>query len=228
MGNIIFTLIGLIQLGLAVVGTRDVTRRFSWYALLVLLVVYGLAYDNLAIAAGSVLGEGDLTRLLNAPRYYIHALFTPAMMIAAFGALRLAGVGWAQSRVWHTVVCVLATGLILLGGYVDILNLALVPQMEDGVLRYVNDFHLFKGPPIPAVATIVVVLVFGGVLWRKQKWPWLFVGALLMFFAAAQTRLPIVANLGEIAFAGGLVATMIHVHRLGRAPVPAVAGARSA
>lgn len=228
MLNVVFLVLGILQFIVASIGTRDVRRNFSWYAVLVLIVVFGLAYDNVAIAAGAVWGEGDLLKTLNAPRYWVHALFTPAMMIVAFGALRLAGVGWAQSRLWHTVVCVLATVLILLGSYIDILNLTLVPETENGVLRYVNDFHLFKGPPIPAVVTILMVLIFGAVLWRKIKWPWLFLGSLVMFLAAAATGFPIIQNVGEIAFGAGLVFTMIRVQGGARVSRPALAQARAA
>lgn len=228
MLNVVFLVLGILQFIVASIGTRDVRRNFSWYAVLVLIVVFGLAYDNVAIAAGVFLGEGDLLKALNAPRYWVHALFTPAMMIAAFGALRLVDVGWAQSRLWHVVVCGLATVLILLGSYIDILNLTLVPETENGVLRYVNDFHLFKGPPIPAVMTIVVVLIFGAVLWRKIKWPWLFLGSLLMFLAAAATGFPIIQNVGEVAFAAGLVSTMIRVHGGARVSRPTTAQARAA
>jgi len=208
MQNIIFLVVGLIQLIIAFIGTRNVLKHFSWYAVLVLIVVYGLAYDNLSIASGAVFGVSETTRLLNVPRYVIHALFTPGMMIAAWGILRWKGVKWAGNRLWHSLVCGLATALILLGSYVDILNLTLVPNETNGVVRYVNDFHLFRGPPIPAVLTIIVVLVLGGVVWRKFKWPWMFVGALLMFFGAAAPVI-LLQNIGEIAIAAGLVTTII-------------------
>jgi hypothetical protein len=210
--NFLFSFAGFLQLAIAIVGTRHYARRRSWYTLLVLAVIYGLAYDNFVIGGGALMGEGDLLQALNWPRYAIHALFTPTMMIAAFGALRGAGVPWAQGRAAHTVVCTLATALILLGSYVDIVNVHLVPQTANGVLRYVNDFEFIKGPPIPAVVTIMAVLVFGGFLWRQIKWPWLFVGALLMFLGAGAMRIPLAQNLGEIAFAAGLVSTMIKTH----------------
>ena len=213
MQNFIFILVGLIQLGTAIYGTREVRKHFSSYALLVLIVVYGLAYDNISIAMGAFLGEGSLTKALNAPRYWIHALFTPAMIIAAFGALRMTGSKFAQSKTWHIVVCVFATALIALGSYVDILNLNLVLQQEGGILKYVNDFEFMKGPPIPAVLTIVFVLAFGVVMWRNVKWPWLFVGSLIMFIAAPMASQPLFQNVGEIAFAAGLVTTQIRATR---------------
>ena len=77
MQNVFFVIVGLAQLGIAIYGTMQMRKHFNWYALLVLIVVYGLAYDNLVIASGAVLGEGDLLKTINAPRFWVHALFTP-------------------------------------------------------------------------------------------------------------------------------------------------------
>jgi hypothetical protein len=216
MQAVYFLVVAVIQLGIAIYGTQKTRQHFNYYALLVLIVVFGLAYDNFAIAAGGFVPQGDLLKWLNAPRYWVHALVTPAMIIAAFGALRMTGSKFAQSKTWHGVFCVLATALIALGSYTDILNLTLEPTTEAGLTRYVNTFEFLKGPPIPAVLTVLVVLIFGGVLWRNAKFPWLFFGALIMFGAAGVTGMPIVQNIGEIAFAAGLVVTQIfaaqHAH----------------
>lgn len=210
---VLFLIIALVQLGVALYGTAQLRRHFNWYALLVLIVVFGLAYDNFVLAAGGILPEGPLLKALNAVRFWVHALFTPMMMIAAFGALRLTGSKFGQSRTWHTLVCILATLLILLGGYTDILNLQLEPVTANGVTRYVNTYELMPGPPIPALLTILVVLFFGGVLWRNTRWPWLFVSALIMFITAPLISSPVMQNIGEIVFAAGLVATMIFATR---------------
>lgn len=213
MQNIIFIIVGFIQLGIAIYGTMQMRKHFNWYALLVLIVVYGLAYDNFVIGLGATIGEGGLLKALNTPRFWIHALFTPAMMIAAFGALRMTGSNFAQSKVWHIIVCVLATALIALGSYIDILNLDLFFNPEGVVARYSNGFEFMKGPPIPAVLTILVVIVFGIIMWRNIKWPWLFAGALLMFIAAPMASIPIMQNIGEVAFSAGLVTAQIRAAR---------------
>lgn len=217
MFNLIYFLVGLIQFCLAVFGTRMLRQHFSWYMLFVLLVIYALVYDNWVIAAGVWLGESPLTLALSWPRFALHALLTPVMIISSFGALRLAGVRWAQSRPLHAVICILATALIGLGFYKDILHLDLVPELADGVVRYTNAFQFLPGPPIPPIVTILFLIGFGGVLWRVQKWPWLFVGGLLMFIAAgvaASGTLPgalLIANVGEVAMTSGLITTMIRV-----------------
>ena len=209
MQSVIFLIVGLIQLSIAIYGTKQLRSHFNWYALLVLIVVYGLAYDNLVLASGVLLGEGGTLKALNAPRFWIHALFTPAMIIAAFGALRMTGSNFGKSRTAHIVICVVTTALIILGSYIDIINLDLVLEPENGILKYSNHFVLIPGPPIPSVLTILFALVFGVMMWRNIKWPWLFVGSLLMFIAAPMASVPIFQNIGEIAFAAGLVTTQI-------------------
>ena len=57
----------------------------SSYALLLLIVLAGLAYDTLIILLGRFIGEGDLLKTLNAGRYLVHGLATPAMIIFGFG-----------------------------------------------------------------------------------------------------------------------------------------------
>jgi hypothetical protein len=48
-----------------------------------------------------------------------------------------------------------------------------------GVLRYVDVGA--KGPPIVSIVSIGFVLVMGVLLWRKNRFPWLFLTALLVF-----------------------------------------------
>ncbi|NJN79853.1 MAG: hypothetical protein HC797_04930 [Anaerolineales bacterium] len=87
-----------------------------------LIVLFGLMYDNLMIAIGSFIGEGALLKNLNAGRFFIHALITPTMMIFGFGVLRKAGVKWAQGKMAHILICVFATLLIGLGVFQTSLN----------------------------------------------------------------------------------------------------------
>lgn len=206
MFTTLHVLYGLVQLGLAIYSTRLYLRQRSWYRLIVLVAMYGLAYDNLAIATGSWLGEGELLKTLNLPRFVIHALITPLIIIYAFGVARRAGLDWAQGRLAHTLFCLFATGLVALGAYTDIVRLQLEPERFQDTLRYAN--AATQGPPIPAILTIVVLMVIGVLVWRRTNWPWLFVGSVLMFVAAgAGARVIALANLGEVAMTGSIAAT---------------------
>lgn len=172
----------------------------SSYTLLLLLVLAGLMYDVLVIALGRFVGEGSLLKDLNAGRFIVHALLTPAMMIFGFGVLRKAGVGWAQSRTTHIVLCVVVTLLIALGAYSDIFQLDLQARVVADTLRYANEGGI-KGPPIPAVLSIIFLIVAGISLWRKTGWQWLMWGAVVMFIAAGigMGDMFYIGNLGEVA-----------------------------
>lgn len=180
----------------------------SSYALLLLIVLAGLAYDTLIILIGRFIGAGDLLKTLNAGRYLVHGLATPAMIIVGFGILRNAGVKWAQSRTTHIVVCVVTTLLIALGVYEDVLALDLQTKTVLDTLRYTNEGGM-KGPPIPAMLTIIFLIVAGISLWRKTGWWWLAAGAIFMFIAAGAGMgdMFYIGNLGEVVLGIGNVLT---------------------
>lgn len=180
----------------------------SSYALLLLIVLAGLAYDVLIIFLGRFIGEGDLLKTLNAGRYLVHGLATPAMIIFGFGVLRNAGVQWAQSRTTHIVICVVVTLLIALGVYEDVFALDLQTKTVMDTLRYTNEGGM-KGPPIPAMLTIVFLIVAGISLWRKTGWWWLAAGSIFMFIAAGAGMgdMFYIGNLGEVVLGLGNVLT---------------------
>lgn len=183
-------------------------NKRSSYTLLLLIVLAGLAYDTLVILIGRFVGEGDLLKTLNAGRYLVHGFVTPAMMIFGFGVLRSAGVTWAQSRTAHIIVCVLTTLLIALGVYSDVIALELQSRAVLDTLRYVNEGGV-KGPPIPAILTIIFLIVAGVSLWRTTGWWRLAAGALFMFLAAGMGMGDTfyIGNLGEVALGIGNVLT---------------------
>lgn len=183
-------------------------NKRSSYTLLLLIVLAGLAYDVLVILLGRFIGEGELLKALNAGRFAVHGFATPIMIIFGFGVLKNAGVKWAQSRATHIVVCVFTTLLITLGVYEDVLALDLQTKTVMEILRYVNEGGI-KGPPIPAMLTIVFLIVAGISLWRKTGWWWLAAGAIFMFIAAGagMGNMFFIGNLGEVVLGLGNVLT---------------------
>lgn len=171
-------------------------QRRSSYTLLLIPVLAGLVYDALVIALGRFIGQGGLLSALNLGRFAVHALFTPLLMIFAFGVLRRAGVGWAQGKAAHTAVCIVATLMVLLGAYADLLRVDMQPRVVMDTLRYVNEGGM-KGPPIASLVTMLFLLVAGVMLWRRTGWPWLALGSLVMFVAAG-------AAMGALFFLGGI------------------------
>jgi hypothetical protein len=196
MLTIYFLGVAAIQLALLILLFRLWRTSRSTYTIFPLIVIAGIIYDNLVIGFGGFIGEGDLLKALNVPRFAIHAFFTPLLMIFAFGVARRVGIGFAQSKGLHAAVCVFATLMILLGIYEELFHMNLVPIADSGTLRYKNQP---SSPPIPAIATIIVVMVLAIFVWVKTKKPWYFLGTLLMFILAPMAAKFLWAgNLGEI------------------------------
>lgn len=183
-------------------------QRRSSYTLLLFLVLAGLVYDALVIALGRFVGQGSLLSALNLGRFAVHALFTPLLMIFAFGVLRRAGIGWAQGKAAHTAVCIVATLMVLLGVYADLARVDMQPRVVMDTLRYVNEGGM-KGPPIASLVTMLFLLVAGAMLWRRAGWPWLLLGSLVMFVAAgaAMGNLFFLGSVGEVVLGFANVAT---------------------
>jgi hypothetical protein len=203
-------------------------------AALTALIIAGLVYDNLIVSLGASIGIGPLLETLSLPRFVLHALLTPFMMIAVTQIAVAGGIRWAGSQPWLTIVWLLVVTMMLLGAYEGLLDLELVPACFDGILRYTANLYpshfCFEGqevisgsgPPVPSIVGNIVTFIMGFALWRAHGWPWLMLGALLMFGAAA---VPIRAfgmaasNAGEVVL---LISYAAAIYRFGRKSRPGV------
>ncbi len=185
------------------------------------LVAGALVYDNLVVGLGATIGEGNLLEGLNRPRYTMHVLFTPLMVVVAARLGAVGGVPWAARFAGTGALSpatVLAAVLVAVGGAIDGLWPELVAEREAGVLRYVLPDPT---PPLPSIVTVVVLIAVGVALWRRGGPRWLALGSIVMFVGSAVPpgTLPVLGNLAEVALIAGVVAT---VHALaGRQPVAA-------
>lgn len=205
MYSIAFLVIGAVQLWFAVQAWQLFRRARNWYILIALANLLALTYDCTMIGLGRFIGEGPLLRALNAPRFIMHALITPLLIIFIFGVMRRVGFGWAQSRIMHALFCTFALILVLVGSREDILHLSLAPKTYEDTVRYVN--LATTGPPLPAILVIIVFLVMGVLLWVRTKSPWVFLGSLFMFICAPLgAKLPLVGNIGELGISAALIA----------------------
>jgi hypothetical protein len=195
---------------------------------LVAMIAAGLVYDNLILSLGTTIGAGPLLELLSLPRFAMHALLTPFMMIAVTQIASAAGIRWATSPQWRTGIWVLVVAMILLGVYEHLIGLQIVPACFDGVLRYTANLqpsHFCSmddvaiqgsGPPIPSIVGNIVTLIVGFALWRRSGWVWLMLGALLMFAAASVPMSGFgmaPGNAGEVLLQLAFVATVARFAR---------------
>jgi hypothetical protein len=168
-------------------------------------VLLGLVYDNAMLAFGSTLGESALTEALSVPRFVMHALFTPLLIVfAALAADRLDVPGY-RSRERLTLWGAVAFVTIWIGLIGDLVNLSLEPRYLEGQFGYA---HPSAGPPIAEILTVVSLLIIGGSMQRFARWPWVFLGAAQMFVIAAFfVENGLLANIGEMLLLSSMLVT---------------------
>lgn len=225
MNSLIFLLYALAHAALFAWAMWLLLRYRQPATVPLLIVAFGLVYDNLLLAGGGALGHGPLLEQLSVPRFFMHAFGTPLLMLSALGLARRAGANWTRASWVALLVGALTLAMIALGVQAELLDLQLEPKREGDLLSYGNAST--DGPPIPALVTAGVLLVAGWLTWRGGAGPWLLIGTIAQFIAGALgNAIAVAGNLGELALLASLVATD---HLLSRRPAsdPTAAGVAS-
>ena len=171
-----------------------------------LIVLFGLVYDNAVLAGGAWIGHGELLERLSVPRFFMHAFGTPLLMLSAVGLVQRSGVNWARSGMVVGGVAALTLAMIAVGVEADMLQLDLVAKDPAGVVSYGNASTV--GPPIAPLVTIVILITAGVIVWWHNGGPWLLAGAVAQLAAAAiGDAIVIIGNLGELVLLAGLIVT---------------------
>lgn len=203
------------QIALLVLAIRLLARDRHWLLLIFVLNIFGLVYDNLVIGLGHLIGPGETLMALNYPRYVVHALTTPVLGMVGLYLARNVAVEWAWGRkatVTFWVITVAALGWAI---YTDLLLLRMELVSFAETVRYAN--AAANGPPLPSLASMTLLMFCGIGIFVHARWPWLFLGSLVVFTTAAfAAGIGVVANLGEIAMVAGIVATAQRFPRLTR------------
>ncbi|MBN8201767.1 hypothetical protein [Bacillus sp. NTK034] len=153
-------------------------------AAFLLPVLLGLIYDNAILAAGRFIGEGNILKHLNYARFWIHAFFTPLLVLYSWKTLKQADLEWAKTGTSKSMAYLLTAGLIILELAAEVFGLNLEPKWEFGVLSY-SDSETSGGPPLMVLIVSAVLLAASVVVWRKQGWFWFFSGTALMIIGSA-------------------------------------------
>jgi len=193
--------------GLYGIRKQDLAR---WTGV-IYIVILPLIYDNLLLATGKWIGEGELLESLNFSRFCLHALITPLLVMYSIGTLRESGIEWAKKK-WLVLVGILYTvGLIVLEFLLEVFGLELEVVKEYGVVSYSN-VEEATGPPLMVLLVTLILIVASAILWKKTKWPVFFIGAIVMTIGSA---IPINVDSGAVtnAFELFLIFTLIWTKR---------------
>lgn len=193
--------------GLYGIRKQDLARWTS----VIYIVIMPLIYDNLLLATGKWIGEGELLESLNFSRFCLHALITPLLVMYSIGTLRESGIEWAKKK-WLVILGILYTvGLIVLEFSIEVKGLELEVVKEYGVISYSN-VEEATSPPIMVLLVTLILIVASAILWKKTKWPVFFIGAVVMTIGSA---VPINVDSGAVtnAFELVLIFTLIWTKR---------------
>lgn len=216
MDSMLFAGFALAYLALFAWGVVAASRHgWATPANLPLLVIAALVYDNGVLALGAVIGHGPLLAQLSLVRFALHALFTPLLVAWALHALARAGFAWARSQAYAAAAVVVTVALVALEWATGVRGLFLEPRDEFGAVSY-TDAAPASGPPVMVLLVVLVLLVAGLLLWRRQGWPWLVAGALVMTIGSA-VELPLpsraVTNAFELVLLVSVIATKVFQDR---------------
>ena len=164
--HIIYVLLYIVLAGYGYRIWRNDAEKRGWRYWL-FLVTAALIWDNAVLGLGASIGAGRTLELLNAARFWMHALVTPLLVLVSLDLIRSAGAGWAGSaaaRGWALLYTAFAAAMEL-GG--TTLKLRLVPRMENGVLQYVNAGD--GGMPWMIVLVMIPVAAAAYALWKYRR-----------------------------------------------------------
>lgn len=205
----------LAQLAMLVLALRLLARDRHWTLAIFVINIAGLVYDNLVIGFGHLIGPGDTLMALNYPRFLVHALTTPLLGMLGLYLTRNAAVEWAWGRKALITFWVVSLSMLGWAVYNDLVLLRMEPAFFAETVRYANE--AVQGPPLPAIASMTLVMFCGIAVFVRARWAWLFLGSLIVFTTAAfAASIGVVANLGEVFFVAGAVATGYRFPRLSR------------
>ena len=219
MDTILFLGFAAVYASLLAWGIALAARRRSLILSdLALPVLAALVYDNAVIGLGSFIGESAGLEGLNAARYWLHAFVTPLLVLVAWGVFTRAGVRWAKTAWAGAIAIVVTAALIVYEVIVGAASAQLVARQEYGTLSYSNE-NAPDGPPLMVLVVAAALLLAGVFVWKRQRWPWLFVVTVLMVIGSAVPfDIPSGAatNAFELVLLLGIVATIAFQDRRAR------------
>ncbi len=144
------------------------------------LVCFGLVYDALIIATGAILPEG-LFFVLSQIRFISHGILVPLNLLICAYALRWDGL---KMKIMYGITGIisllgLAAGIVKKLEIVDFAGIirckssSLSPAWSEGIHSLIS------------YGTVFPLIIFGIIVWIKQKTPFLFLSGLLMFVFSA-------------------------------------------
>src|SRR5699024_10201171 len=115
---------------------------------------------------------------LSNARFWIHALFTPTLILFAWSICFEIGLPWAKKTFWKGLAYFLTIGLIIYELVTVVKKLELEPKWNKGVLTYEN--VLQSDYPVMVIFITLILGIVGFILIKKFHFYWLFIGTIVI------------------------------------------------
>jgi hypothetical protein len=206
---LMFTLYAALALGMfitCIYWTRRGRKVKVTDTIIPAIVLISLVYDNFMLGFGGQLFEqGDLFENLSIPRYYLHGLLTPLLILhLALSGDRMNLPGYRSRTV--LTLWGFTTFIAIFLGISSELDLRLEYVVKEGVAGY--SLAKAGGPPLAEIITVFSMLVIGMAMQRYARWPWAMLGsASILVIVVLWLDNSVAVNLGELMLLAGSTAT---------------------
>ncbi|MDQ0229596.1 hypothetical protein [Metabacillus malikii] len=178
----IYTLLLIGYVLLFIWGVMRSSNPFP-YANVLILLTLGLIYDNLIIAIGTFIGEGNLLKSLSTIRFWLHAFITPTLVLFGYGVLTKTSLKWVKTRTFHLFTWGYFLTIIFIELATVTFHLTLKASNQYGVLHYT-----YSGEPsIPymVIGISLWMLISSFLLMKEKRFIWMFIGTIVMTLGGA-------------------------------------------
>lgn len=212
MAVFLYPLYAFVNFGLVLWGLNLYQHDHKVSIILLILVLFGMTYDNLIIFLGKAIAEGHLLQFLNRLRFIFHSLFVPLLVVTAIKIAADAGVTWAREPIMLYGNWAIASILIVFGLFTVSQQQELIPVTFAGTLRYKPKA---AGLPITTLLTATLVAVAGGYIWNTAQLPWMLIGTMVMLGVNALPKTlfsTLASSAVDSMFIVALMATAMIIH----------------
>ncbi|MFL0584067.1 phospholipid phosphatase [Solibacillus silvestris] len=203
---------GLFTIAYIAIFVWGMAKHKKTASAILFLVIAALIYDNAILALGHVIGEGELLENLSYGRFWLHAIFTPTLILFSLFIMKEANLHFAYKEWVSFTFGALWVVAMIVEYFAELSGLELAPEKSYGVLSY-STTEAASGPPPMILIVLVALLISAIMLARKRKWWWMLVGTIVMTIGSA---VPIdigsdaITNAFELVLIATLMWTAIH------------------
>ncbi|MEK4131772.1 phospholipid phosphatase [Solibacillus sp. FSL W8-0474] len=203
---------GFFALAYIVILIWGIAKHKKTASAIIFFVILALIYDNAILAVGHLFGEGELLKNLSYGRFWLHAIFTPTLIIFSLLVMREANIEFAYKKWVAFSFGALWIVAMIVEYFMELSGLELAPKESYGVLNY-STTEAASGPPPMILIVLVALLIAAVTLAWKRKWWWMLVGTIFMTIGSA---VPIdigsdaITNAFELFLIATLMWTAIH------------------